>query len=210
MTAMLFPVWLSFFFTDGIYCVMISFSLFKTEFRLEFSFFASVTFFLISDLSVWGLCSLMLCMIHESAHLFAMLLFNVSPSLVRLYGAGISIRSEMLDYAPYSHRIIILSAGCAMNFLCALILYINSNHLAAIISLFTGLFNLLPVGDLDGAQILKSVMLRHCRAERISFRLRIAEIIALCISVPSALLLVWQNKSAAVIAVYVILAELIR
>lgn len=51
-------------------------------------------------------------------------------------------------------------------------------YAAFAVNLFTGIFNLLPMGKLDGAGLLKMAVIKHCRAERVDTVMKIASVIS--------------------------------
>ncbi len=146
---------------------MIELKLNKTLLRIDFSFFAVVALFLFLDNSGFGMSALLACGLHELSHLAVMTAFGISPEVIFFYGAGIRITSSRTEYAKTPARILILSAGCAANFAAAALFCITGNLPAAAINLFTGIFNLLPIGELDGAALLKTLFIKICRPENV-------------------------------------------
>lgn len=153
---------------------MIELRLHKTLVRLDFSFFAVMALFLFLDKSGFGLSALAACGLHELSHLITMTTFGISPDEITFYGAGIRITSHETESARAAARTAILFAGCAANFTAAILFYFLGNNVAAAINLFTGIFNLLPIGELDGAALLKIVCIRLCRPENIDKAMRAA------------------------------------
>ena len=146
---------------------MIELKLKKTAIRLDFSFFAVIALFLFVKNSLFGLAALAACAFHELSHLAVMAAFGISADKITFYGAGIRITSRGAENAPVYQRILVLSAGAAANFAAAAFFLISGNDLAAVINLFTGAFNLLPFGELDGAAILKIFVIKNCRPENV-------------------------------------------
>lgn len=146
---------------------MIELKLKKTRLKIDFSFFAVVALFLFLDSSGFGMSALLACGLHELSHLAVMTVFGISPEVVFFYGAGIRITSSRTEYAKTPARVLILSAGCAANFAAAAMFRISGNYPAAAINLFTGIFNLLPIGELDGAALLKTLFIKICRPENV-------------------------------------------
>lgn len=105
------------------------------------------------DKSGVGIISFLLCIAHELGHLLVIRLLKISPEYVEFYGAGIKITSSQTELLPPLKQALVYSAGCAVNFLLAVFLYFQSEY-AALLSLVTGLFNLLPVGAFDGKRLL--------------------------------------------------------
>lgn len=141
---------------------------------LDFSFFAVLALYLLLDESGFGLAALWACALHETAHFAAMVLFGVPAERVTLYGAGIRITSSKIEYSPPLKKAVILSAGFLANFAAAFVFWRLGEYAAFAVELFTGIFNLLPVGSLDGAGLLKMLLIRHCKAEHIERAMKIA------------------------------------
>ncbi|MCM1165611.1 MAG: hypothetical protein NC299_06735 [Lachnospiraceae bacterium] len=146
---------------------MIELKLKKTALRLDFSFFAVIALFLLLDESGFGITALAACAVHELAHMLVMALFGISADEITFYGAGIRITSPQTEFAKPAVRALILSAGCLANFASAALFWRLGQPETAAIGLFTGVFNLLPIGELDGAGLLKMLLIRVCRPEKI-------------------------------------------
>ena len=156
---------------------MIELRLKKTSVQMDFSFFAVITVFLLLDQTGFGLSALVVCGVHEMAHLLMMTVFGISAEKILFYGAGIRITSTQTEYARPSIKAAVLLAGCAANFICAAVLFMGEHPSAAAINLFTGIFNLLPIGELDGAGLLKIFAIRFCKPENVDRIMKIAAIV---------------------------------
>lgn len=161
---------------------MVELKLKKTLLRLDFSFFAVLALYLLLDESGFGLAALAACAMHETAHFIAMAVFGIPTEQVTLYGAGIRITSSAVERSKPFQRAVILSAGCVVNFAAAALFWLLGEYAASAVNLFTGAFNLLPMGALDGAGLLKMFALRRCRAEHVDKVMRAANFFsaALC------------------------------
>lgn len=157
---------------------MIEFRLRKTLLRLDFSFFAVVALYLILDVSGLGLSALAACGLHELSHLAVMTAFNVPTDEITFYGAGIRITSPKTDERGGVARVLILLAGCAANFFAALLFWKLGNSAASAINLCTGIFNLLPLGELDGAALLKTLFIRKCSPENVDKYMKAAALLS--------------------------------
>ncbi len=111
---------------------------------------------------------------HETAHFIAMALCGVNADSLTLDGAGMRLSSAELEHAKPFRKIMILIAGVISNFTAAVLFWHFGNLGAAAVNLFTGLFNILPIGELDGARLLKIALIRHCRAERVDRYMKLA------------------------------------
>lgn len=145
---------------------------------MDFSFFAVIALFMLFDEDCFGLTALICCVLHELAHLIVMLILGIPAEVITFYGAGIRITSLRIEYEKPSRRVLVLAAGCTMNFLCAMIFSRLGYDLAAAISLFTGIFNLLPIGELDGAAIIKMLIIRACKPENVDRIMKVIGVIA--------------------------------
>ena len=154
---------------------MVELKIRRTSLRLDFSFFAVVAIYLLLDESGFGLAALSACAMHETAHLIAMALFGVPVRQLTLYGAGIRITAR-LDKVKQLYKVIILSVGCVANFAAAFVFWKLGEYGAFAVNIYTGIFNLLPIGELDGAKLLKAAVVKRCRAENVDKILKISAI----------------------------------
>ncbi|MDE7193202.1 MAG: peptidase M50, partial [Oscillospiraceae bacterium] len=95
---------------------MIELKIRKTALRLDFTFFAAVTLFLLTDNTDFGVTALLSCAAHELAHLLVMGICGAEITAVTLYGAGIKIRSDNAERLSAGRQCAIYSAGCLTNF----------------------------------------------------------------------------------------------
>lgn len=158
---------------------MIELKLRKTVVELRFSFFAVVALFLFLKSYLFGIAALAACGIHELAHLAIMTIFGISADRITFYGAGICISSKETEYAKTGARALILLAGALANFAAAAFLHIVGNDAASAVNLLTGILNLLPIGELDGAQLLKLAVIKICRPENVDKTVRLFGIFTL-------------------------------
>ncbi len=170
---------------------MIEFKLNGTALRLDFSFFAVITLFFLSGDYGFGISSLILCAAHELSHLAFMCYFGVKADALTFYGAGIRITSRGTERLSCKKQAVVYFAGCAMNFALAALLRLTGCGMGAAISLFTGIFNLLPIGELDGARLAKMFVLRYCQPENVDRIMRALSIISAVIC--AAVLIVLRN-----------------
>ncbi len=162
---------------------MIQINLKSTLIQMDFSFFAVIAFFLMTDGGMFGFSAILACALHETSHLIMMIIFAIPVDMITFYGAGIRITSSQIQKATSFRRSIVLLAGSLGNFIFAAVLLLFGEQLAALINLFTGLFNLLPIGEYDGAALLKSFAIKHFKAENVDLILKIAGIASAVICV---------------------------
>ena len=188
---------------------MVEFKLKKTVLRLDFSFFLAAALFLLTN-SGFGLAALCACGIHEFSHLIMMIIFGIKADEILFYGAGIRISSKEINYAEKLPRALILAAGCAGNLAAAAVMLVIGNSVAAAINLFTALFNLLPIGALDGAQLLKNAAVSRCKPENVDKILRAAEIISAALLITFVLIFGGVSFSLAAVLIYIVMLSCIK
>ena len=132
---------------------MIELSIHSTRVGFDFSFFAvmALMFFLDSGGLSAGIAA---CVIHEMGHLVVMGSTGVSVERILFYGAGIRISADLSD-SRFGQRLAVLSAGCTANLLSAFVFVALGWNLGVASSIATALFNLLCLGELDGAAIIR-------------------------------------------------------
>jgi len=165
---------------------MIKTKLADTELGVDFTFFAVVTMFLTLDTTGFALMSLAACIIHEAGHLLALLLTGGRLDSLVFRGGGIRIAADNTD------SVFVLIAGSAVNIVLFFVLYFTLPKtdiypiMFAVLNLVIGLFNLLPIGCLDGSKLL-SLFVSHkiCK---------VIEIIAIT-GVVTAIIFVVLNKN---------------
>lgn len=134
---------------------------------MDFSFFAVIALFLLLDSTGFGVMALAACAVHELAHMIVMAVFGIIADEITFYGAGIRITSARTEFAKPAVKALILSAGCAANFILTAVSLCSGHSEFAAINLFTGIFNLLPIGELDGAGLLKTALIRFGKPENV-------------------------------------------
>ena len=136
----------------------------RINLKFNFSFFAVIAFLIFVDTSGMAVLSLTACILHEGGHLLVMALLGHYPDRITFYGGGIAINKSGMESLPNPKRILILSSGCAVNlFIASLYLFLPDNRIIQIFSavnLLIGLFNALPIGYFDGAQIVEILLMR--------------------------------------------------
>lgn len=168
---------------------MIELKLKKTLMRLDFSFFAVIALFLLLDDSGFGIAALTACALHELSHFIVMMIFGITADKVTFYGAGIRISSAQTERAKPAVKSMILCAGCAANFAAAAVFAALGQYAVSAVNLFTGIFNLLPMGELDGAALLKTAAIRFCEPHRVDRTMRLAAVISASVCAAAAILL---------------------
>ncbi len=134
---------------------------YKIKIRFDFTFFAVVALLVVIDTGGTAMLSLIACVLHEGGHLLAMALCGVVPEKITFYGGGIAVARRM-DNVSAPRRLIILSAGCAVNAVLAMsgaLMPQNSTmQVFSAVNLLICCFNALPIGYFDGAEILHIIL----------------------------------------------------
>ncbi|MGN0601431.1 MAG: site-2 protease family protein [Oscillospiraceae bacterium] len=137
---------------------MISFEIKKVKLSVSFSFFAVLGLIcIIQGSSSYRLLVILIsCILHELGHVIMMCLFSVPPESIVAYGGGIKIIPDKSKLVSDCQDILILSAGCIINFFAVFISLAFNREITyfASANLFLGLFNLMPVKYFDGGRIL--------------------------------------------------------
>lgn len=154
----------------------------KIKLRFDFTFFAVIALFMLTDGGLFGLSALAACALHEISHLIVMIIFSISVDTITFYGAGIKISSKEIYKSSGFKRNAVFLAGSVGNFIFAVIFWLFGERPAAFINLFTGIFNLLPIGEYDGAFLLKNFVIRRCKAENVDFIMNAAGAVSAAIS----------------------------
>ncbi|MCL2036154.1 MAG: hypothetical protein FWG83_02050 [Oscillospiraceae bacterium] len=124
------------------------------EIGADFTFFAVLAMFLSLDSTGFAIMSLSVCLIHEAGHLAAMLFTKKKPKSIVFSGGGVRIT------VSGRQSLSVIVAGSAVNIGLFFLLYFTLPKNAlypvmfAVLNLVTGVFNLLPIGCLDGKRLL--------------------------------------------------------
>lgn len=139
----------------------------KWDVRGSFCILLSVLLFLDEQNIVpWALLA---CLLHELGHLSAIYMLGGRVRVIRLSAVGAEIVPTRQAMFSYVEEIIIIAAGPITSLLVALLgAYLLKNLQSEVAFLFcglnlmAGLFNLLPVGPLDGGRLLRIMIAKHC------------------------------------------------
>lgn len=103
---------------------------------------------------------------HETGHIIPIAVFGSFPRTIKISLFEINISDDFRNKRTFSQNLIIIFFGPFANFICFIIFYLlylfcNDMFLSiAMVNLFLGLFNMLPVLSLDGGQILYLLLSR--------------------------------------------------
>lgn len=177
--------------------------------EIRFSFFAALGFLICTDREGTLFMCLAACTLHELGHLVVMLAEKKPPSSIVFYGGGIHICGG-------STSIPAVSAGCAVNVILFIMCYFipfggEKPKLFGVINLLIALFNLIPVGELDGKLLIDRIAARVMQPENAIRFSDACEKTTIAVIVPAAVVLVFSgylNISALVFFFYLLAAEL--
>ncbi len=172
--------------------------------RFDFSFFAAVGIFLAFDKAGYGIYCLAACFCHELGHLAVMLAEGKLPDEIIFSGGGICIRQRREASCA------VLAAGCAVNFLLFAVycLILPKDSIFKLMfggaNLVIGIFNLLPIGTLDGKKLLEKACRRALSYTAAEKFLNAAEVIG-CLLAMGALTIPALNGTVNLTAVSVMI-----
>lgn len=154
---------------------MLSVGVLGVRLGFDFSFFAVIGLFLAFDSGGYGWLCFAACICHELGHLAAMAVIGDKPEEIIFSGGGICIKQS--GQPSFG----VLAAGCGVNFLlfAVFFLFLGRGNIFYTVfggaNLFVGIFNLLPVGELDGRGLLEKAVFRFLSFEVGQRVVRIAE-----------------------------------
>lgn len=190
--------------------------IFGIEIEITFFFVAIVFLVLISDKTGVGWMPLLSAFLHETGHLFAMKKQGCDINRIVLSPIGASIVRKDFPTSYKSDRIV-----CFFGPLINLILFIacltvynfflnDKILLFALINLFMGLFNLLPIASFDGSGILKSLLYERMSADKAEvIRRRISISILLLLSIAGIIFFYkhHENPTLMITSLYMLILE---
>ena len=172
----------------------------KCRIIMDFGFPAMLSILCMQSEGVFEI--LMVCLLHELGHGVAMALSGAGLREIRLYAAGIQMRTNTILLQTWQLLFIYLS-GPFVNLLFA---YWLRGTETGMLHLLMGCFNLLPFRTLDGGTAIRCILGMHdklCQALTI-FCEALATVIFL--------LLLWyrvENPSLYMMVIYLAVAELV-
>lgn len=178
----------------------------------DFTFFAVLALYSLLDRSGYALLFLLACLCHEAGHLFVMKCSGFKVDRVLFYGKGMKIECD-----EKCRTIAVLLAGCTTNFLLAFLFFTvyeqNSiqNKIFVTANVLVGLMNLIPIGSLDGENLLRKLLfytMKPQTAERILLIIEKIAFFLAFITFIAAIYLGLLNISLIIILIYNILIEI--
>jgi len=120
-----------------------------------------IAFFSVFDSKNFYLHALFAAIIHEFGHIIAAVIVKCKIKSLEFLPFGIRMRmAEEIDVLPRGKSLFIIACGPFVNLLCCLIITLLSKKFsqAVIIHFVTALFNILPIGTLDGGRIMSELL----------------------------------------------------
>lgn len=183
----------------------------QIKLHARFSFFAVLGLLVCLDKDGMSLLCAAACVLHELGHIVVMMIEHRPPLSVTLYGGGIHISGGSTSFLS-------ASAGVIVNFIMFLLFGVISwktqkIRLFGAVNLLIGVFNLLPIGNLDGRLILDRALTRLFEPVTAARLSDISEKVMMILIPPLTALLViygYVNISAVFFIIYVFAVEFLE
>jgi len=145
---------------------MIKFTVFGVDIRISFWFFAILALVLTTGRETLAMYFLLPILIHECGHLIVMAICGVKLKSVSFLAFCIDIKPAESHIMSYGKDVAVALGGALANFLVAGFLYIFMFQsmrvmLLIAVNIAVALFNLVPVGRLDGGQVMSLLLSRY-------------------------------------------------
>ena len=131
---------------------------------------AAALIYLLDEQGIFTL-AVISAVVHELGHYAALVIFGAKPYLLRLELTGAAMYFDE-SRLSYGRELVAALAGPTAGLLLAFAAAFCGAHALSGVSLLLSVFNLLPIGGLDGGRVLSallSMLLDHERAQRICF-----------------------------------------
>ena len=158
-----------------------SFKIFDVRIKISFLLISMLTFFSLCDKSGLFIIAFLTALIHELGHIITAGILRLSIKSISFLPCGIKMNlNKPLSLVKRSKKLILFASGSTVNVLCFILIFLFSKEInvAALVHLVTAIFNLLPVGTLDGGRILKELLI----TENIEKGERICDFISLILA----------------------------
>ena len=150
---------------------MFEFNIKGCRLNIRFSLFVLIAFCnLIAGIEN-GFIVLCAVILHECAHLCAMLITGNLPDSIHLSGLGMRIQLPKGKQPSYMQNVVISLAGPVVSLICGGTALLLGQGQTAMVNLALGLFHILPIEPLDGGlalHALLSMLVDEKRAEKIT------------------------------------------
>lgn len=171
------------------------FQLFHTKVRISYLFTAVLTLFFLYNRDGMFWYALSVIALHELGHLLAMSFFHARPGEIALCSFGIRISRREAVRLSYFQEGVVYLAGPAVNLIAGVFCMTATGEILRLygwLHLFTGLFNLLPAGNLDGGNLLCLLGQRYFPVQQ-DWVTKLVSFVVLAPLFTMGLLLVFQN-----------------
>lgn len=191
-----------------------SFEILGVRIKVSFLLIVLLTLFSLYDKSGFMLLAVSAALIHEFGHIVSAEITGCGVKELSFMPFGIKmILKTPLSLVDTKRKLLVLSAGCAVNFIIFVLFWMFCAKQAALIHLATGLFNLLPAGTLDGGRILQELLSLRCeetKAQRIADAVSLVS--AAVLFVLGAVMLVYSgyNISLLITSIYLTITVIVR
>ena len=133
-----------------------------------------------NNLYVWA--SVLAALLHESAHVAAILLLGGRVKRLEIMPFGGELITGEEKIFSYFQSALISSAGIGVNILCAAFVFTDGFGRAfGFCSMGLALFNLMPAKGLDGGDILSDLLLTFLMPETTAKIVRFTSILSVCV-----------------------------
>lgn len=119
--------------------------------KAEGSFWIFLTLLILALPLNWVISALLAAMVHELGHILVLRIYSVPVHGLRIRAGG-----AILDTVPMEPKAEFLCALAGPVFSFLLLTLVRYFPRISLCALIQGCFNLLPIGDLDGARVVKS------------------------------------------------------
>ena len=154
------------------------------DFRLSLLFPAAIVVLLSLDSSGLPLWCVAASAMHEAGHFLALYALGSRPAVISVGVFGVRVEQAPSSRLGYGGSLLVALAGPLVNLLTFAVLAVAVGMNApALIHLTMGVFNLLPIGPLDGGQALYFFLAGRMEEERCE---RLEQIVSVSVLIPLA------------------------
>ena len=197
----------NFFYIPLIKYDMLVFRFGKTRLKIDFSFAAIIAIYVYLSRYNYGDLCLYALLCHEIGHIIVITMIGVEIYEITLYGAGIRLGCDLKSQLERNKRLIYL-AGCMMNFLLTIVSCCLKAYDFAAINAVMLIFNLLPIGEQDGALLMRSFLIKRFNID-VCERVTVIVQIVVCVILLVGSLCLFSSLSITLITTSLYLAVLI-
>lgn len=184
--------------------------LFNIQVNISFLFLSVITLMIFIDKSGLVLPMLLSVLLHEAAHIFAMIFVGSKIKTINLIPCSVEITR---DFCENSYKEIIISlAGPLLNFI-LFIIFFKSKFVFSIINLCFCVFNILPLSTLDGGEILKIILSKNFSAPKVNLILKAFNLTFGIFGLIAGIVLFAENKlnlTLILFSLYIIILNIIK